>query len=130
MKYDKLSEVKTTTVIMSLQLFLTSEGYMGTRKSLKLSSSLTKWALAQLPSPPLLVRGLHGARRLGLSFTLVMDMPQTCNKAAKVTPRTLARKRGCATWDGLDQKWRRGSACMAVPVFREHLCSTPAPSSS
>lgn len=120
MKYDKLSEVKTT-VIMSLQLFLTSEGYMGAGKSLKLSSSLTKWSLAQLPSPPLLVKGLHGAHRLGLSFTLVMDMPQTRNKAAKVTPRTLALKRGCATWDGLDQKWRRGSVCTAVPVFREHL---------
>ena len=64
MKYGKLYEIKTTTVIMNLQSFLAPEGYMGTRKSLKLSSSLTKWALAQLPSPPFLVRGLHGLELL------------------------------------------------------------------
>ena len=105
MKYGKLYEIKTTTVIMNLQSFLTPEGYMGTRKSLKLSSSLTKWALAQLPSPPFLVRGLHGTCRLGLSFTLVMDMPKTCNKAAKVTTRTLVLNKGVHPGCGLDQKW-------------------------
>lgn len=122
MKYGKLSEVKmTTTVIMNLQLFLDPEGCMGARKSLKLSSSLTKWALAQLPSPQLLVKGLHGTCRLGLSFTLVMDTPQTCNKAAKLTTRILALNKGVQPGYGLDQNWRRGSTYVTIPVFWEHL---------
>lgn len=102
----------------------------GHKKVTQLSSSLTKCALAQLPWLRLLVRGLHGTRRLGLSSTLVMDTPQTCNKAAKVTTRTLALNTGVRPACGLDQRRRRGPTCLTTPVLGSVCCSIPGPSSS
>lgn len=102
MKYGMLSEVKTTTVIMNLQLFLAPEGYMGTRKSLKLSSSLTKWALAQLPWLRLLVRGLHGTRRTGSELHAGNGHAPDVQQSRKGDNPDTGAKHGCAScvWAG------------------------------
>lgn len=117
MKYDKLSEVKTTTVIMSLQLFLTLKDV---GKVLKLSSSLTKWS----PKPPLPRH--HPGQEASVEQQTESRFhagnghaPDTQQSYKGNTQNTGgAKARGAQPGTEFVPEMVKGSACTAVPVFQ------------